>query len=271
MNQMRKTADRLIHAMLDGGPYVVTVVGFLVALLAILALTGTDIYAGAYTTRHMSGNNDFFGWMFSLATTGLTLAAITALFKGIDVKGTNKAWSKGIIWTLGIITFLLIAADTYLDMLVVDLMRFGEFVTVTERLSSAEATAHWIFRILMGGVSLIGEPLAAAAIAIFPVLADFFDAMTGNKREREREPSRTTSSNPTTTSFRPVTKPVTNTPQSLRTPAFTSRQPSNDARKPVPSAQQSQRPLYNEPTYHPVGILTGQDSKTSDGNNKGTQ
>jgi len=168
-----KRNSTLLARMFDLGPYILAVFSFLVAVSALVSLIGIDVLAGQVSVEHMSNNQ--VGWFTSLATTGLIMALM-----GTVLYGVKEQWNGGILIAVCVVALIPISIDVYFDYLAPDILRFGSFVDLAVTLTGAEQMPHLLFRILIAGISLIGEPLAATSIIIFPVLRELFDGATGS-------------------------------------------------------------------------------------------
>lgn len=227
---MRNNAKgtRVLEGILDAGPYIIIGASFLIGILSIIALLGVDIYTGKVVGSHMS-KEDIFGWLISFATTGLIVAAV-----GVFVKGWEKEWNVLALGTIGVIVLALLGIDAYFDGISVDIKRFGEIVDTSTMLTAPEALAHNLFRILVAGVSLVGEPLATMSVMFFPVMKEFLASLFVDGEVKH----------PMTGGYnRPVLRPVT-TP--LPRPAY-------PMPKPAPLGQSNYQPqTAGMPAYHPV-------------------
>lgn len=133
-----------------------------VILLAFDSLAGTGI--GMNLTR----GNLLASVTISLATTGL-LTAVAFLAYLANDKGYGAV---GTALTVVSVIFLLI--DIYMDSLGADILHYGQIVMVKNVIES-ERTVHVLYRVLIGGLSTVGEPLALAIIVGMPVLKDIIE------------------------------------------------------------------------------------------------
>lgn len=131
-----------------------------VVLLSFDSLVGTGSMM-VFTNQHLA-----YSSFISLATTGMGIAlafmAYIAYARGYNKLGLGFGFAAGFV--------LLI--DVYFDSLTADWLRYGFFVAI-KNLSEADQNNHILFRILIGGLSLIGEPLAVAIIVGIPELKGF--------------------------------------------------------------------------------------------------
>lgn len=228
----------MLKKALDTGPFIIIIFAFILSVLAMLALLIVDVVTGEITSDHVLANAPSFfriglSWFVSLATSGALIATF-----GIGIKGYRERWKTGYVFGLLVVGILIQVADFYADMRSVDIMRFGAIVYPKEVLSSAEATTHNVYRALIGTISLFGEPLAAASVAIFPELKSLLDGLMGVA-------SRTPQTN---------LRPTSNQPGGHVRPKAPVR-PSPVSAYPPANPQQPRQTSFsrNEPTYHPVG------------------
>lgn len=219
----------LFLRIIDSGPYIIISFGFVVQVVSIISLLLVDVITGQITGEHVSRDSKF-GLFVSMATTGLLtafIAGVIQLSKSMLSQKSKKEKEKNLFSTIGLVLLFLVTLalyllDGYFDSLSVDIKRFGEIIIPSEQLSPAEASAHILYRILVAGISSIGEPLGAASIATFPVLKSLLKSMVAtfpSEQDTSTEPKRGEYYPPTA---RPVTnftnsRPVNNTniPQHL--------------------------------------------------------
>lgn len=131
-----------------------------VVLLSFDSLVGTGSMM-VFTNQHVG-----FSTLISLATTGMTIALAFMAYLAV-----SHGYSK-IGLAFGVGAALVAMIDVYFDSLTADWMRYGIFVAI-QNLPAAEQNNHVLFRVLIGGLSLIGEPLAVAIIVGMPELKTF--------------------------------------------------------------------------------------------------
>lgn len=236
------TGEAILTKAIEAGPYIVILTAFIVSLLAMLALILVDVVFGEITTGHVLALADFewTSWFVSLATTG----AMVATF-GLFLKGLKDKWASGAVGFLLLMGIGIQGADFWSDMMSVDILRFGQIIYPKEVLTSAEVTTHYVFRGLIGTLSLFGEPMAAAAIVVFPELEKFL-------RDLLKFANRASSTQPRPGPHRPAsTQPSYKPPVSTQVRPIVRPQAPTSFR-PQPGAQSNTRPVYPAPTYHPV-------------------
>jgi len=180
-----------------------------VVLLSFDSLVGTGSMM-VFTNQHLT-----YSSFISLATTGMGIAlafmAYIAYARGYNKLGLGFGLAAGFV--------LLI--DVYFDSLTADWLRYGLFVAI-KNLAEADQNNHILFRILIGGLSLIGEPLAVAIIVGMPELKGFIRSVLPQSQPASR-------------------------PQPGTTPTYQPRQyPAT-----IPTAQP--RPSYPQPRPTPAG------------------
>lgn len=147
-------------------PYLIVGVTLLVTIFALISLILSDIITGQVTGAHIS-TNGWFGLFVSFATTGMLIGCGALLF---------KFWKESNYLGFGVIALVFLglqSADVYFDAVSVDIMRFGKIIFSSEMPDAAEAIAHNVYRFLVGGISLVGEPLAIGSLVMFPALKKF--------------------------------------------------------------------------------------------------
>lgn len=185
----KKSFLTTVGKIADAAPYVIMIVSLGVLVGSLVAFVLADVVAGQIVGEHVS-QDGWFGLLISLSMTGFGAASIALLYNCVD-----KDW--------GTVPFLLIlfgylaiqGADSYMDSLSVDIKRFGQVVSVKEALSSAEAAAHIIYRVMVGAISTIGEPIGIGSIIMFPmikryVLKNMNELGDGNFGKSNRKPKR---------------------------------------------------------------------------------
>jgi hypothetical protein len=227
------TGHKFVTGLLDGGPYVITVVSFLVSVVALLALSVVDIVTGQVTMDHILGGSDpvtgmgLLSWAISFATTGLVIAVIAGFGKAREA---TSGVDKRIVWVVGGAMVLLVMMDTYLDSLSVDVIRFGAIVDLSTAVTPPEAKAIYVARALVAGISLVNEPLIAISVLIFPLLKKLFNSVVGSGSSYQ--PSQ---------QYKPQTQPGSR-PQSQ--PSFTQPRPQGQAGG-YPGTQGQPRPAMS--------------------------
>jgi len=238
-NTIDDARENWVEFLAAAGPFLVWTVTFLILILALIAFISSDVVVGWVTGAYLSGNTPWFGIFSSLATTGLTAGSIFAV-----VTAVRKKWSPWIIVGLVLLTGALTSADVYLDMLSVDIMRFGGFIDVRTQFTTETAmTAHLVFRALIGGISLVGEPIGMAAIVMFPALKQYIldSIQDGQSSFKNRGRIKKRPSTPHNTPYTPQ-------PPAPLQPSY---------RIPRPNPQPAQGPGRPKPTYHTLGISAG--------------
>lgn len=168
-NRYQRGGHKLMTALFDSGPYILAIGSFVLSVVCLGALEGIDVITGKFTAEHMS--NAQMGWFFSTATTGLTLALIGTFFYG-----WRNRWSWKILVPLAVLAAIPAGIDVFFDAMSVDIIRFGFFINVSQQFAGnpTEALMHNLFRVMVGALSAIGEPLAAGSVMIFPVMKEIF-------------------------------------------------------------------------------------------------
>ncbi len=162
----QRNAGTAMDQIYGSGPYIVALVSFLIMVGALVSLQAVDIITGRFSQGYMSDMN--YGWYFSLATTGIVLAVV-----GAAMYAWKERWDARIVLTMVILALIPICIDIYFDALSVDIIKYHRFITLSE-LPFADRIPYTLFRVMVGALSAIGEPLAAASVILFPVMKELF-------------------------------------------------------------------------------------------------
>lgn len=199
------------------------------AVIGVLAtctiiLLAFDSLAGAGINYELTRGNILASVTISLATTGLltAVAFLAYLADRADFGIVSKILVVASVIFLGI--------DIYFDALGADILHYGQIIAIKD-LPQATKGVHAIYRLLIGGLSTVGEPLALAIITGMPVMKEIIkNAIPASQQ---------------TYQTRPQTQPQStqrNYPASI---------PQAIRQAPQPRTEASPRPAQ-EPTYHPV-------------------
>lgn len=146
-----------------------------VILLAFDSLAGTGI--GMNLTR----GNLTASVTISLATTGL-LTAVTFLAYLANNKGYGNIGKA-----LAVVSVIFLLIDIYMDSMGADILHYGQIVLIRD-IPETEKVVHVLYRVLIGGLSTVGEPLALAIIVGMPVLKDIIEnAIPASQRYQPRQ------------------------------------------------------------------------------------
>jgi hypothetical protein len=142
------------------------VIGVLV--FCTLVLLAFDSLAGAGVGMNLTRGNVTASVVISLATTGLltSVAFLAYLASKNNLEGVSKA--------LIVVSVIFLGIDIYLDSLGADILHYGAIVAI-KNLQATEQGVHFIYRVLIGGLSTVGEPLALAIITGMPVLKEIIN------------------------------------------------------------------------------------------------
>jgi hypothetical protein len=156
------------------GPHIIALTSFALSLTALIALVGMDAVTGKFSSTHMMNNNEGMGWFMSLGTTGVVLALV-----GMVMYSIRERWHIAIILLFIAMAAIPVCIDIYFDGMSVDIIRFGQFVDLSAMppgivLPMAEILPHKLFRVMVGALSAVGEPLAALSVIIFPIMRELF-------------------------------------------------------------------------------------------------
>jgi hypothetical protein len=113
--------------------------------------------------------------VISLSTTGLLFAL---MFIGYMLMENRKRAIKGMGTVVMIFAFLIYVEDVIFDSLLADVLRYGAVQLSVDNL-------QWLFRILLGGISTVGDGLAVAMIIGLPVLKNIVGAAINTSTDTE--------------------------------------------------------------------------------------
>lgn len=177
---------KLLERITTAAPFLIVAITLFVTIAALVSLVLSDVITGQVTGAHIS-TSKWFGLFVSFATTGMLIGCGASLY---------KFWKDANYIGFGVVFIVFAAlqsADVYFDAVSVDIMRFGKIVFSSEVPGAAEAVAHNIYRFLVGGISLVGEPLAIGSLVMFPALKKFIASFLKDANFEEYKPSHTQS------------------------------------------------------------------------------
>lgn len=128
-----------------------------------------DVLAGAGVMNYLTSGNLPVAFVISLATTGLLLAL---MFIGYSLVDVDSNASKAFGYTALLLSFGVFVVDVIFDSLTADVLRYSTIVSIK---NIDMPNIHLMFRILIGGISTMGEPLSVAIIVGMPVIKVFIN------------------------------------------------------------------------------------------------
>lgn len=150
-----------------------------VTAICILSLILFDVLIGTGVMYSLVRGNLSVAVFISLATSGLLLSLMV-----IFTSTTQKGSSIGVGWVVAVVVLLISALDVYFDSLTADYLRYGQIISIST-LNQADADVHILFRILIGGISTVGEGLAVAIILGMPILKKIIsNALSINEKQK---------------------------------------------------------------------------------------
>jgi len=200
--------DQLLDMIQDGMIY------FAVGLTAfcILALMLFDTVAGAGIMYYLTAGTWWAAVGISFATSGLLVMLMVLFYSNQE---------SPVLFVATAAIFLL---DVGFDSLSADVLRFGAYNNLQ---NVPDAGLHWAFRVLIGGLSTVGDAVAMALIVGMPIIKNVLhDALPKKKSVPPR-----------------VAVPLKQPPQ-----GFTS-QPQRYVPQHKPSANGGSQQPRREPTY----------------------
>lgn len=213
------------NKIIDGITVFMLGIVLLILVVCTVVLLAFDSLVGAGSMMVFTNQHVGFSTLISLATTGMTIAlAFMAYLAGAH--GYQKAGAL-----FGVAAAFVAIVDVYFDSLTADWLRYGAFMAI-RNLPVADQNNHILFRILIGGLSLIGEPLAVAIIVGMPDLKRFIRSVL----PKTQQPPQPTAPRQYPTSL----------PRANQTPP--------PAPRPAPRPIPAQPLIPNEPTFHPVSF-----------------
>lgn len=205
----------------------ISLVFFVILVVAIstctLILFDIVVPAGG-TMNFLTNKNETAALGISFATTGLLMALMFIGYTLLEKKNTAmKNIGIGVLIAAAIVYVI----DIIFDALSADIFRFGYIVGLKD---IPDPIVHVLFRLLIGGISTIGEGLAIAIIVGMPILKTLInDALPISSRQPYQ------SSVPQQNRYNAQSQAMSNIPR----------------QKPVQAA----RPAA-EPTYHPISYAS---------------
>ncbi len=146
--------------------FVVAVITISIAVLFLF-----DVLAGTGTMLFLTNGKMWQSVVISLATTGLLFALMFIGYMLMESKaGSYKSVGGLVLFMAGIIYIM----DIIFDALLADILRYGT-IGIADNL-------QWMFRVLIGGISTVGDALAMALIVGLPVLKNIIGNAIGSKK-----------------------------------------------------------------------------------------
>jgi hypothetical protein len=217
------------------------VVGIITICIAVLFLF--DVLAGTGTMLWLTNGKAWQSVVISLATTGLLFALMFIGYMMLDKgKGFIMNVGKGILVT----AFLIYVEDVIFDALLADILRYGSIIPFAQ-----VDSIQWLFRILLGGISTVGDAIAVAMVIGMPVLKTIIgEAVQPKSNSVPAKPqyqAHLTSRLPQKTQTE--TRPHPFAPQHGNTVTY----PAVQRPAPVSKPYNGGNRIFEEPTYHPIG------------------
>ncbi len=225
-----KTIDSLQFLMLW---FVIIVLVICVSVLILF-----DVLAGTGIMLLLTQNNMYASVLISMATTGLLVALMVVGYSMTNrVKG-GVAMGKALIG----LSFLIYLLDVYFDSLTADYLRFGQIVSMDV---VGWGDIHLLFRILIGGISTVGEALAMSIILGMPIIKELINKAIPDSYRT----SMTTESKPQKNTMNPA-----QLGQYLAQERAQRQKATSQYGKPTPHPVRQNTSRGTEPTYHPVDM-----------------
>jgi hypothetical protein len=250
-----KTIDNIQFGMLW------FIVAILVVCVSVLILF--DILAGAGVMTYLTNENVVASVFISLATSGLLISLMVLVYSASS--NTNKK-TVSVGKMIGVIAFGVYCLDVYFDSMTADYLRFDQIMVLKD---IPNYPVHLLFRILIGGISTVGEALAMSIILGMPILKEIINKAIPESMRTSggQNDNGNNNNNNNQNNNRPQNNQGgnNNNPQRNNMPQQTSNL---TARLPQQQSQRTQefRPApkpseQREPTYHPMNEMTKMSSE----------
>ena len=222
IDKFGKTVDA-IQGMLVW--FVVFVITISIAVLFLF-----DVLAGTGTMLFLTNGKMLQSVVISLATTGLLFALMFIGYMLMESKAGAYQSVGGLVLFLAGIIYIM---DIIFDALLADILRYGT-IGVADNL-------QWMFRVLLGGISTVGDALAMALIIGLPVLKNIIGGALGAKVDSGSNKN-----------FQPQPKRVDrNQRQQELEQQYRTPKPQQPTPRPFPH----NNPPNPMPTYHPMNKM----------------
>lgn len=211
-----------------------------------LAMGFFDIIAGGGGVFLLTNNNPMWAGFISLATTGVLLVTIFLSGDEVSKKMKISKHEKDIITLVKIIVMII---DVVLDSLFADNLGYGFIAGVNV------PPMHWVFRVLIGGLSLIGEHVSLTIMFRFEDIEGLFmdilpsldggNKKTTEKNNKQRHQEDKGNASRKKSPNRPQYEDVNGrlVPKNQQEQSF---------------SRETQRHRYSEPTYRPTQTMRGE-------------
>ena len=158
----------------------VFVLGIVLLILVVctVVLLMFDSLVGAGSMMVLTNAHMGYSAFISMATTGMTIALAFMAYLASARK------QNGLSIAFGVAAAIVAGIDVYFDSLTADYLRYGMFMTL-QNIQHADRTVQVLYRVLIGGMSLIGEPLAVAIIMGMPELKKFIAGVLPMVQQRQ--------------------------------------------------------------------------------------
>ena len=233
-----KTIDNIQFGMLW------FVVSILVICVSVLILF--DVLAGAGVMTYLTNGNVPASIFISLATSGLL---ISLMVLGYSASSNTNKKTISIGKLIGVVAFGVYCLDVYFDSMTADYLRFNQIMVLKD---IPNYQVHLLFRILIGGISTVGEALAMAIILGMPILKEIINkAIPESMRTSNNNQNNSSQSQPSHNNNGQSQRPMNN--GASQNHGRVNGQPQNNqSQKPIQSNMQSNQ--NNRPTPRPAGI-----------------
>lgn len=157
-------------------------IAILVVFLCVIVLILFDVLVGAGTMMYLTQDDIKVSIFISMATTGLL---VSLMFTAYSLFGSKNKVAKGMGWFVLIGALGVYCLDVYFDSLAADILRFNAIV---DWRVVQNPEVHLLYRILIGGLSTVGEGLAVAIITGMPVLKEIINKVIPDNKKQDNKP-----------------------------------------------------------------------------------
>jgi len=145
--------------------------------ICIATLFLFDVLAGTGSMLYLTGDKMWQSLVISIATTGLLFALMFIGYMMADGKQGGLVAGVGKAVLVG--AFLIYIEDIVFDALLADILRYG---TIQKNVDMIQ----WMFRILIGGISTVGDGLAVAMVVGLPVLKNIIGSALQSPKQQNQ-------------------------------------------------------------------------------------
>lgn len=189
-------SQNALDGIIDFVQQVLVIIVIFIVTLSILSLILFDFLAGTGVMMYLTGDNLWASVLISLATSGLLISLVFLSDSSVQ---KNMGLGKKEMLFLGLITLLTNGLDIYFDSLTADYLRFGKIISLN---TLATGDIHLLFRVLIGGISAVGEKLAIGILLGMPILKKILSGALPKQKQKTTKRGTKNESNKNKISYR---------------------------------------------------------------------